>query len=182
MSEFTALNLGNMKAGPYALTTRILTADGKGDMHAVAHILWQVAPPNSAHTEMVSTANTQPMKLTVIGDRAWEMTPDSTAWSSKPADYAASKLLYVRSGGFLLLGEIADLQCTGIKDEDGRSYLTFTYREPKNPRVRQVTAYFDPSTRRPVKSIAEGEVYGKLLQVKTEFRFDPAIAITPPAP
>ena len=183
-AEFGDVNRIKPTAGPYEIATT-LSITYPGDTHrggeaAQAVQAIQVVPPQSFRIR------TRSAEVVVLGNgKGWANAggPWVEVTKEKMADLLEDAPL---SGYFAIKGQ-SDLQCQGVKNIDGMTYLTFVYSigstgTARGPQTTRITAYFDPVTRLPVGGQSLADVMGARMHAEMIYRFDPSIRIAPPSP
>jgi len=183
-AEFADINRVTLTAGPYEIATTISitpprTMDQSGQVAQSMHVT-QILPPRSFRVR------TRSAEIIVTGDdKGWVNA--GGPWLEMSKEKLADLLEEAPFNGYFVTKDQHDLECQGVQNVDGKSYLTFVYAavvnvRTKSPQTTQITAYFDPATRLPVGGQTLVEVLGARIQAEMIYKFDPSIRIELPSP
>jgi hypothetical protein len=184
-ADFTEINHVKPGAGSYEVESRMSITlpaiSGKTSPPAESNIVTQVVPPKSFRVQ------TRSAEVVIVSEgeasRGWVKTGD--IWNDVPKEKLPDLLADAPTGSYFITKGMANLRCEGTTTVEGKSYLTFIYDSVTNPGAQtpqslQVTAYFDPATRRPAAGQIDGAVVGARIRSTMTYRFDPSIRIEPP--
>lgn len=185
-ADFAEINQVKAGAGPYEVASKMSITPpviaGKTSPPAESNVVTQVAPPNSFRVR------TRSAEVVILNEgeasKGWVRTDD--AWNEVPKAKLPDLLADAPTASYFITRGMSNLRCEGTTTVGGTSYLTFVYDSAtnsgvQNPHFLQVTAYFDPATRRPAAGRIEGTVVGAGIHSELTYKFDPSIKIEPPA-
>lgn len=184
-ADFAEINQVKPGAGPYEVNTRMSITPpayaGKTSPPAESNVLTHVVPPKSFRVR------TRSAEVVIVSEgeasRGWVKIGD--VWNDVPKAKLPDLLADAPTGSYFITKAMGNLRCEGTKTVGGTPYLTFVYDSVTNPGAEspqslQVTAYFDPATRRPAAGQIEGTVVGARIHSEMTYTFDPSIKIEPP--
>ena len=184
-ADFAEINQVKPGAGPYEVDTRMVITPpviaGKTSPPAESNVLTHVVPPKSFRVR------TRSAEVVIVsegeGSRGWVKIGD--VWNDVPKAKLPDLLADAPTGSYFITKAMGNLRCEGTKTVGATSYLTFVYDSvtnpgTENPQSLQVTAYFDPTTRRPAAGQIDGIVVGARIHSEMTYRFDSSIKIEPP--
>lgn len=184
-ADFADINHVKPGAGAYEVETRMSITlpvmAGKTSPPAESNVVTQVVPPKSFRVQ------TRSAEVVIVSEgeasKGWVKTGD--IWNDVPREKLPDLLADAPTSSYFVTKGMANLRCDGTKTVDGKTYLTFVYDSvtnpgAQNPQSLQVTAYFDPATRRPAAGQVDGAVVGAQIHSTMTYRFDASIRIEPP--
>ncbi|RFB78940.1 hypothetical protein [Methylovirgula sp. 4M-Z18] len=177
IAKFNAINKIDAKAGPFEIDTDTSIKIPTQSAEIKVTTVTQIVPPKSFHVRIVS-AQGETEAASVDGAKAW--VKHGGDWVDVPQDNLSDVLALAPTDTYLRASGLDNVVCNGRQVVNRKAYLSFTYTITAQGVPMQVTSYFDPRNRLPIKGEGAADAAGTKTTVTMTYKFDPTIKVDAP--